>query len=82
MWLGSCLVFSSRCGWACIFYHVSCLSSTDAVQMMLGLNFLGALGFSLLIFLGCDNVKMAGATLPYFNRSVSCDVQVFSIFRM
>ena len=39
-----------------------------AVKMMLALDVLGIFGFSCLIFLGCDNVKMAGATLPYFNR--------------
>ena len=41
------------------------------MQMTIIFNIMALFGFTVLIFLGCDNVRMAGATLPYFNRSVS-----------
>ena len=42
--------------------------STGAVQLTLVLNLSASMGFGLLLFLGCGNVKMAGATMPYLNR--------------
>lgn len=46
------------------------LGAKGAVQLTLILNLSASTGFGLLLFLGCDNVKMAGATTPYFNSSV------------
>ncbi len=44
------------------------LAIAGAMQMTIIFNIMALFGFTVLIFLGCDNVKMAGATLPYFNR--------------
>lgn len=40
-----------------------------AIQFVLFFNLLCMGLYTLLYFLGCDNVRMAGATLPYFNNS-------------
>lgn len=40
-----------------------------AIQFVLCFNLLCMGLYTLLYFLGCDNIRMAGATLPYFNNS-------------
>lgn len=40
-----------------------------AIQFVLFFNLLCMGLYTLLYFLGCDNIRMAGATLPYFNNS-------------
>ena len=40
----------------------------DAIQFVLFFNLVCMGLYTALYFLGCDNVKMAGATQPYFNR--------------
>ncbi|EEC17409.1 organic anion transporter, putative, partial [Ixodes scapularis] len=42
---------------------------TGAIQFVLFFNLLCMGLYTLLYFLGCDNIRMAGATLPYFNNS-------------
>ena len=43
------------------------LRPKGAIQMVLAFNLLGLSTYGLLFVLGCDNVKMAGTTSPYFN---------------
>lgn len=45
------------------------LKPKGAIQFVLGLNCLAVCGFVIFFFLGCDNQRIAGATLPYFNSS-------------
>ncbi|XP_076456638.1 solute carrier organic anion transporter family member 5A1-like [Babylonia areolata] len=45
------------------------LKPKGALQFVLGLNCLAVCGFGIFFFLGCDNQRLAGATLPYFNSS-------------
>ncbi|XP_074656314.1 solute carrier organic anion transporter family member 5A1-like [Tubulanus polymorphus] len=45
------------------------LGPKGGIQLTLLLNVLSLMGFSVLFFLGCDNMKLAGATLPYYNSS-------------
>ncbi|KAK0158530.1 hypothetical protein PV328_009522 [Microctonus aethiopoides] len=45
------------------------LRPKGAVQFVLVSNIICLLCYGLLFFLGCDNVKMAGTTIPYFNSS-------------
>ncbi|KAK7091377.1 solute carrier organic anion transporter family member 5A1-like [Littorina saxatilis] len=45
------------------------LKPKGALQFVLGLNFLAVMGFVIFFFMGCDNQRIAGATLPYFNSS-------------
>ena len=47
------------------------LCVAGALQFVLGLNGLALCGFGIFFFLGCDNQRIAGATLPYFNRPVT-----------
>jgi solute carrier organic anion transporter family, member 3A len=44
------------------------LKPKGLVQFILISNVLCLSLYALLFFLGCDNVKMAGTTMPYFNR--------------
>ncbi|XP_058810362.1 solute carrier organic anion transporter family member 5A1 [Phymastichus coffea] len=46
------------------------LKPKGAVQFVLVSNVICLTCYGLLFFLGCDNVKMAGTTIPYFNSSV------------
>lgn len=43
------------------------LRPKGAVQFVLVSNVICLLCYGLLFFLGCDNLKMAGTTIPYFN---------------
>ncbi|CAG5133316.1 unnamed protein product, partial [Candidula unifasciata] len=45
------------------------LSPKGAIQFVLLLNTLALCGFSFFFYMGCDNVKIAGANFPYFNSS-------------
>ncbi|ESO83194.1 hypothetical protein LOTGIDRAFT_92173, partial [Lottia gigantea] len=45
------------------------LRPKGAIQLTLALNLLALFGFTFFFFLGCENLKIAGATLPYFNSS-------------
>ncbi|KAF7392565.1 hypothetical protein HZH66_008398 [Vespula vulgaris] len=45
------------------------LRPKGAVQFVLVSNIICLVCYGLLFFLGCDNVKMAGTTIPYFNSS-------------
>ncbi|XP_071442039.1 solute carrier organic anion transporter family member 3A1 [Hetaerina americana] len=45
------------------------LRPKGAVQFVLVSNSICLACYTLLFFLGCDNVKMAGTTIPYFNSS-------------
>ncbi|KAF3424423.1 hypothetical protein E2986_11215 [Frieseomelitta varia] len=45
------------------------LRPKGAVQFVLVSNVICLVCYGLLFFLGCDNVKMAGTTIPYFNSS-------------
>ncbi|XP_041361891.1 solute carrier organic anion transporter family member 5A1-like [Gigantopelta aegis] len=45
------------------------LQSKGALQLILLLNVLALGGYTFFFFLGCDNLKIAGATFPYFNSS-------------
>ncbi|XP_064651838.1 solute carrier organic anion transporter family member 5A1-like [Lineus longissimus] len=45
------------------------LKPKGAVQLSLILNGSAGMGFMFLFFLGCDNMRLAGATLPYLNGS-------------
>ena len=47
------------------------LCVAGALQFVLGLNGLALCGFGIFFFLGCNNRRIAGATLPYFNRPVT-----------
>lgn len=44
------------------------LKPKGAVQFVLISNLICLLCYGLLFFLGCDNLKMAGTTIPYYNR--------------
>jgi len=46
------------------------LRPKGAVQFVLISNTICLACYGLLFFLGCENVKMAGTTIPYFNRFV------------
>ncbi|XP_015600902.1 solute carrier organic anion transporter family member 3A1 [Cephus cinctus] len=45
------------------------LRPKGAVQFVLVSNIICLVCYGLLFFLGCDNVKMAGTTIPYYNSS-------------
>ena len=49
-----------------IVYGFSIFSG--AIQLTIVLDGLALLGCVFFFFLGCDNLKIAGATFPYFNR--------------
>lgn len=44
------------------------LRPKGAIQMVMAFNLIGLSFYGLLFVLGCDNVKMAGTTSPYFNK--------------
>lgn len=46
------------------------LKPKGAVQFVLISNLICLSCYGLLFFLGCDNLKMAGTTIPYYNRYV------------
>ncbi|EEB20444.1 organic anion transporter, putative [Pediculus humanus corporis] len=54
------------------------LKPKGAVQFVLISNTICLACYGLLFFLGCDNVKMAGTTIPYFN-STSTKVEPFRV---
>ncbi|GAB1599393.1 solute carrier organic anion transporter family member 5A1-like [Argonauta hians] len=45
------------------------LCPKGAIQMTLILDIIALSGYILFFFLGCDNLKIAGATFPYFNST-------------
>ncbi|KAF5283451.1 hypothetical protein FQA39_LY04827 [Lamprigera yunnana] len=45
------------------------LRPKGAIQFVLIANFICLSCYALLFFLGCDNLKMAGTTIPYFNST-------------
>lgn len=45
------------------------LTQKGAIQLTLLLNTISVTGFGLFFFLGCDNLKMAGVTVPFHNSS-------------
>lgn len=45
------------------------LKPRGAIQFVLIANFICLSCYALLFFLGCDNLKMAGTTIPYFNNT-------------
>lgn len=47
------------------------LRPKGAIQMVMVFNLIGLSFYGLLFVLGCDNVKMAGTTSPYFNTSMA-----------
>ncbi|XP_022915157.1 solute carrier organic anion transporter family member 3A1-like [Onthophagus taurus] len=47
------------------------LRPKGAVQFVLISNTMCLLCYALLFFLGCDNLKMAGTTIPYFNSTLA-----------
>lgn len=50
------------------------LRPKGAVKFVLISNFICLLCYGLLFFLGCDNVKMAGTTIPYYNKWVLTNI--------
>ncbi|XP_069178837.1 solute carrier organic anion transporter family member 3A1 [Procambarus clarkii] len=50
------------------------LRPKGAIQMVMVFNLIGLSFYGLLFVLGCDNVKMAGTTSPYFNTSMAHSV--------
>ena len=44
------------------------LGPKGAVQLVIFFNILCLSCYAMLFFFGCDNVKMAGTTMPYFTR--------------
>ncbi|XP_071542524.1 solute carrier organic anion transporter family member 3A1 [Panulirus ornatus] len=50
------------------------LRPKGAIQMVMVFNLIGLSFYGLLFVLGCDNVKMAGTTSPYFNTSMAQSV--------
>ncbi len=53
---------------------------SGAVRLTLTLNMMALCGFMMCLFLGCDNVRMAGATLPYFNGYEKSYIFIHSFF--
>jgi len=49
-----------------------------AIQLTILLDALALIGCGFFFFLGCDNLKIAGATFPYFNRYVGKQICIFS----
>ncbi|KAB0801385.1 hypothetical protein PPYR_05739 [Photinus pyralis] len=52
------------------------LRPKGAIQFVLFANFICLSCYALLFFLGCDNLKMAGTTIPYFNSTHTEPFQV------
>lgn len=50
------------------------LRPKGAIQMVMAFNLIGLSFYGLLFVLGCDNVKMAGTTSPYFNNTMAHSV--------
>ena len=44
------------------------------MQLVLFFNVICLACYALLFFFGCDNIKMAGATMPYFNSGENLDL--------
>lgn len=55
------------------------LRPRGAVQFVLVSNVICLLCYGLLFFLGCDNVKMAGTTIPYYNSSLRNEREPFQV---
>lgn len=57
------------------------LRPKGAVQFVLISNVVCLACYGLLFFLGCDNVKMAGTTIPYYNSSSRSTSEPFQVSR-
>ncbi|KFM82307.1 Solute carrier organic anion transporter family member 5A1, partial [Stegodyphus mimosarum] len=55
------------------------LKPKGAIQFVLFFNIVCMGLYTLLYFLGCDNIRMAGATLPYFNNTLNADLEPFQV---
>ncbi|XP_068140516.1 LOW QUALITY PROTEIN: solute carrier organic anion transporter family member 3A1 [Drosophila tropicalis] len=55
------------------------LKPKGAVQFVLITNVICLACYSMLFFLGCDNLKMAGTTIPYYNKQSSSLEQPFQV---
>ena len=51
---------------------------TSILQLVLFFNVICLACYALLFFFGCDNIKMAGATMPYFNSGEILVILFFS----
>ncbi|KXJ77996.1 hypothetical protein RP20_CCG005903 [Aedes albopictus] len=55
------------------------LKPKGAVQFVLVSNLVCLSCYGLLFFLGCENLKMAGTTIPYYNSSPAHNVEPFQV---
>lgn len=55
------------------------LKPKGAVQFVLASNVVCLACYGLLFFLGCDNVKMAGTTIPYYNNHSNLSPEPFQV---
>ncbi|GFY69291.1 solute carrier organic anion transporter family member 5A1 [Trichonephila inaurata madagascariensis] len=55
------------------------LKPKGAIQFVLFFNIVCMGLYTLLYFLGCDNIRMAGATLPYFNNTFTAEFEPFQV---
>jgi organic anion transporter 3A len=55
------------------------LKPKGAVQFVLVSNVVCLVCYALLFFLGCDNVKMAGTTIPYYNNTPQQSMEPFQV---
>ena len=55
------------------------LKPKGAVQFVLVSNIICLFCYGLLFFLGCDNVKMAGTTIPYYNNTPQHNMEPFQV---
>ncbi|GIY28151.1 solute carrier organic anion transporter family member 5A1 [Caerostris extrusa] len=55
------------------------LKPKGAIQFVLFFNIVCMGLYTLLYFLGCDNIRMAGATLPYFNNTLAAEFEPFQV---
>ena len=51
------------------------------MQLVLFFNVICLACYALLFFFGCDNIKMAGATMPYFNSGENRDIFSWDSFQ-
>ncbi|ALC38471.1 Oatp30B [Drosophila busckii] len=51
------------------------LKPKGAVQFVLITNLLCLVCYAMLFFLGCDNLKMAGTTIPYYNKGAGAGLE-------
>lgn len=55
------------------------LTPKGAVQFVLISNVICLSCYAFLFFLGCDNLKMAGTTIPYYNNASHTEQQPFQV---